>query len=137
MASRKKGVKWDSSKKEEDIRLVMARRLLKIGAQVESRVVKSISRDQPLATNKNTGERYGLDPAGPGKPPKVVTGRLRQSITHVLDHKKKLPRVRIGTNVEYAPYLEYGGHPFLRPGLSKSKKFILKTLGRDLKVRKR
>lgn len=47
----------------------------------------------------------------------VDTGRLRNSITHQLDGDKA---VYIGTNVEYAPYVEMGTsrqteHPFLRP----------------------
>lgn len=46
----------------------------------------------------------------------VDTGRLRNSITHEVDGKE----VYIGTNVEYAPPVEYGtvkqkAQPFLRP----------------------
>lgn len=46
----------------------------------------------------------------------VVTGRLRNSITHYVDEDA----VYIGTNVEYAAYEEEGTsrrppHPFLRP----------------------
>jgi len=40
----------------------------------------------------------------------VDTGRLRNSITHKLDAGKKA--VYIGTNVEYAPYIELGHHSF-------------------------
>lgn len=48
----------------------------------------------------------------------VDTGRLRNSITHQVDEGEKA--VYIGTNVEYAPYVELGTHaqkaqPFLRP----------------------
>lgn len=48
----------------------------------------------------------------------VQTGRLRNSITHVLDVPKK--EVYIGTNVEYAPYVELGtsrskAKPYLKP----------------------
>ena len=52
----------------------------------------------------------------------VDTGRLRNSITHVVDNGDK--SVAIGTNVEYAPYQELGtrshsaangGKGFLRP----------------------
>ena len=47
----------------------------------------------------------------------VDTGRLRNSITHQLDGKES---VYIGTNVEYAPYVELGtnkraAQKFLRP----------------------
>lgn len=46
------------------------------------------------------------------------TGRLRNSITHIVDEDGK--RAIIGTNVEYAPYVELGTRrqkprPFLKP----------------------
>lgn len=40
----------------------------------------------------------------------VDTGRLRNSITHVVDSGGKF--VAIGTNVEYAPYIELGHHSY-------------------------
>lgn len=57
----------------------------------------------------------------------VDTGRLRNSITYVLDVPKK--EVYIGTNVEYAKHVEFGTHkqraqPFLRPAaLAVAKKY--------------
>lgn len=51
----------------------------------------------------------------------VDTGRLRNSITHVTRASEKAEY--IGTNVEYAPYVELGtrkqaAQPFLRPAAS-------------------
>ena len=51
----------------------------------------------------------------------VDTGRLRNSITH--DVRSLEEAVYIGTNVEYAPYQEYGTYkmnaqPFLRPAVN-------------------
>lgn len=48
----------------------------------------------------------------------VDTGRLRNSITHIVDEDGKC--AVIGTNVEYAPYVELGtrhqkAQPFLKP----------------------
>lgn len=48
----------------------------------------------------------------------VDTGRLRNSITHIVDEDTS--HVIIGTNVEYAPYVELGTRrqkpqPFLKP----------------------
>lgn len=48
----------------------------------------------------------------------VDTGRLRNSITNAIDTEEKA--VYIGTNVEYAPYVELGTssrkpHPYLKP----------------------
>lgn len=51
----------------------------------------------------------------------VDTGRLRNSITHAVDEGEQV--VYIGTNVEYAPYVELGttrmgARPFLGPAAS-------------------
>lgn len=51
----------------------------------------------------------------------VDTGRLRNSITHVVRASEKA--VYIGTNVEYGPYVELGtrhmkAQPYLRPAAS-------------------
>lgn len=51
----------------------------------------------------------------------VDTGNLRNSITHEIDPSDNA--VYIGTNVEYAPYVELGtsrrkAQPFLRPAAS-------------------
>lgn len=54
----------------------------------------------------------------------VDTGRLRASITHSdVDRDGDAVKVRVGTNVEYAAYVELGtsraaAQPYLRPALS-------------------
>lgn len=63
-------------------------------------------------------EKIGLVAEGYAKKAcPVDTGNLRNSITHVVDGDDA---VYIGTNVEYAPYVELGtskmqAQPFLRP----------------------
>lgn len=52
----------------------------------------------------------------------VDTGRLRSSIVSVPGRDAVGPFVVIGTNVDYAPYVEYGtrhmgAQPFLRPAV--------------------
>lgn len=52
----------------------------------------------------------------------VDTGRLRASITHQLGQDGEGLLADIGTDVEYAPYVEFGtrfmaAQPFLRPAL--------------------
>lgn len=62
----------------------------------------------------------------------VDTGNLRSSITHQVDYQGK--KVYVGTNVEYAPYVEMGtskqtAQPYLRPAAqehSSTYKAILK-----------
>lgn len=71
------------------------------------------SNDQLAVAMEEIGllaERYAKEEAP------VDTGRLRNSISHDSDKDSAV----IGTNVEYAPYQEFGtvkqpGHPFLRP----------------------
>lgn len=57
---------------------------------------------------------------------KVDTGRLRASISHRLEIDREKITGVIGTNVFYAPYLEYGTermrYPFLRPALQMSER---------------
>ena len=65
-------------------------------------------------------------PSPPGHAPAAPTGRLRSSITHEIEGTTG----RVGTNVEYARYLELGTEkmsprPFLRPALHANEKKIL------------
>ena len=55
----------------------------------------------------------------------VDTGRLRSSIQHQMGEDAQGPYVVIGTNVEYAPYVEFGtlhqrARPYLRPALARA-----------------
>lgn len=64
----------------------------------------------------------------------VDTGRLRNSITHAVSGVT----VYIGTNVEYAPYVEMGtvntkAQPFLRPAVSGHSKQYKEIIENELK----
>lgn len=66
----------------------------------------------------------------------VDTGRLRNSVTHVIDVIDE--SVYIGTNVEYAPYVELGTSrskkkPFLKPAASNHTSEYRKILENHLK----
>jgi HK97 gp10 family phage protein len=57
----------------------------------------------------------------------VDTGNLRGSITHEIDTNEDGGKVWIGTNVEYAPYVEFGvmsknipAQPFLLPSVEEN-----------------
>jgi len=59
----------------------------------------------------------------------VDTGRLRSSITNRMEIEDKQLIGIVGTNVEYAPYQEFGtskmaAHPFLFPALESNKERI-------------
>jgi phage gpG-like protein len=71
--------------------------------------------------------------SAPGQPPAVDTGRLRNSITHAgPTWQGDSVEAEVGTNVEYAAVLEYGGttgkggrvrlapRPFMRPALERA-----------------
>lgn len=64
----------------------------------------------------------------------VDTGRLRNSITHTTDGDSAY----VGTNVEYAPYVELGtsrtrAQPYLRPAVENNVSTYKKILDRHLK----
>lgn len=65
-----------------------------------------------------------------------VGGNLRNSITHEVDEKKQV--VRVGTNVEYAIYVELGtikmeAQPYLNPALEMNRGNINKLMEHALK----
>ena len=105
--------KWNGPKVLKDIKTDIQKKLELIGQYVEGQAIKEIS-------------------AGPNQA--VDTGRLKNSLTHELGRSKSEDYVRIGTNVEYGPYVELGTwkmgpRPFLRTALNKSKAIIMKILG--------
>lgn len=66
----------------------------------------------------------------------VDTGRLRNSITNEVEMKEKA--VYIGTNVEYAPYVELGARgrkpkPYLRPAATEHTDVYQRILESELK----
>lgn len=69
--------------------------------------------------------------SAPGEPPAVDTGRLRSSITHEVKIQGNEVSGLVGTNVEYAKYLELGtnkmaARPFLRPAVFNNKGEIIR-----------
>ena len=122
-------------KEEMEARMEAAVRLLR------SDIVKSISRTQPTRRSKKTGRLYGLLPSLPGEPPKVVTTRLRNSIATDVSVRSNAIRGRVGTNVKYAKFLEFGTakknrkmarRPFFRPAFIRNRKKILDRLTKPL-----
>jgi len=73
-----------------------------------------------------------------GEFPRVQTGLLRGSITHMLNRDMMGASVAIGTNVAYAKDVEMGTskawpHPFLTPALNQVKPNIAKYIERAVK----
>ena len=63
------------------------------GVVVEGDAVEELSKPKPHKTE-------------PSPRPNVDTGRLRNSIVHAVNEQEK--SVKIGSVLEYAPYLEFG-----------------------------
>ncbi len=68
----------------------------------------------------------------------VLTGRLRSSITNEVKKEGKGYTGQVGTNVIYAPFVEFGtsrrsAKPYLFPAMKNSKADIIKFLERAIK----
>jgi HK97 gp10 family phage protein len=68
----------------------------------------------------------------------VDTGLLKKSITHRVIDRKGYPVGQVGTNVEYAPFQEFGTskmapQPFLMPALNQSRASIQEIIARRLR----
>jgi len=82
-------------------------------------IIKQAMNDAILVALEEIGlvaERYAKENLTKNK--SVDTGRLRNSVIHAIDNEEKA--VYIGTNVEYAPYVELGtsrqkAKPYLVP----------------------
>lgn len=82
-------------------------------AQVEAAMYQAIAKALTMIGQQAEGYAKLMCP--------VDTGRLRNSITNQIDLQENA--VYIGTNVEYAPYVEFGTsrrypHPYLKPAAS-------------------
>jgi len=67
----------------------------------------------------------------------IVTGHMKSSIHLETKITRDEARVFVGTNVEYAPHVEYGGKPFLRTAFEnkadEAEKKIIDTLDKLLR----
>ena len=111
-------IKVTSYRKEREAEIMkgLQKSLEKVGALVE--------RQAKINVSQTTGH------------PRVQTGRLRASITHELDNDS----VKIGTNVIYGKYLEFGTsrmppYPWLFPAVEMKRREIIEILkGKEFAV---
>ena len=102
-------VKFHSNSEEigELFEQACERALVRMGLQGESFAKKEISRPKPHADGTSR--------------PNVDTGNLKNSISNKVKMNEK--SVYIGTNIEYAPYVELGtsrakAYPFIKPAVT-------------------
>ena len=86
---------------------------------------------------KEKARTIGSFRSQPGEPPRVQTGRLRESITHRME--KVLPIGYVGTNEEYSKALEFGTskmapRPFMRPAIHKMMGYIRQMFSKDMQL---
>ena len=116
-------VKWDKKKADKLVRKRLGALMEGIGVLVESQAVSIISVDQAVRRT-TSGRQVAVTPATPGAPPRVLSARLRQSVTHETKVTKRRASTKIGTNVKYGIVHEKGDHPWLVPALHASRKHI-------------
>lgn len=93
-----------------------------IQKEAKKEVTRKALRVEANAKKSMRGGGKPHTPSKPGQPPRVDTGRLRASITHEVHEGFLTVTARVGTNVKYAIFLEFGtskmaARPFLRPAL--------------------
>ena len=108
-----------------DVKIIGAQAIMKLLQKKKGEIDKKLNKDLLTCTIKVEGD------AKKGTP--VLTGRLRSSITHEV---KDLTG-KVGTNVDYAPHVEYGTtkmrpQPYLYPALRGNMDFIKKKLGNSV-----
>lgn len=111
-----------------------------VGVLVSNRVKKNLSQ-------KGTGRLYqrgGVihQASAPGQPPAVDTGRLRSSYTWRTGEDFRGVYVEVGTNVVYAPWLEFGtrymqARPHLRPAIDELTNQIVALIVRGVVAEER
>lgn len=95
--------------------------LADVGVEVTNRVKANLSKPGTGRTYRRGSVLHRA--STPGSPPAVDTGRLRASYTWRLGRDARGDYVEVGTNVEYAPMLEFGTRymmprPHLRPAIN-------------------
>lgn len=106
------------------LELAMKRRLVIQANEVRNEIIDELSEPGTGRTYKRGSRTHTA--SSPGNAPAVDTGRLRQSIS-IDDSQLSSLKIRVGTNVEYGPPLEYGSRniaprPFIRPAFERWKR---------------
>lgn len=112
-------VKWFGQKWLDEIRKDQTKKMQKAVRLVRNEVVKSLGVKVGRNANGRVTER-----SKPGEPPRLETGELRRSIATEVDTDRGEVVGRVGTNKEYAKYLElpaYLNRPFLLPAVARTK----------------
>jgi phage gpG-like protein len=117
---------WASQKLADEIRRALGRGLEAAAIFLAQRTKELISVPAPRV--RIFGQRGNVEgvkyyraktKATPGAPPRKLSGVLHASITWEKKADSGEIVARVGTNVEYARRLEYEGHSYLHPALTR------------------
>lgn len=109
-------------------------RMIKAVNIARNETLKTLSGNRSGRTYKVPGTSRTYTASAPGEAPAQATGELRQSVKAAVDIEGSNIIGRVGTDLEYAPCLEYGtenmaARPWLRVSCEKATPDILKALG--------
>ena len=139
-------VNWNGKNIEKQIKREMHNRLEHCATMVQGHARDLINiegtgirtrrvRDKSGRLRKSKKLVYGANPSKPGEPPRKQTGRLYASVAW--DFKDYLVS-RVGTNVPYGKFLEFGtaimaARPWLHRALREKQRQINELLSRPIK----
>ena len=123
------------------------RYLMKARNEIERAITRGtirVQREAVRLVTRNSGPIItlpGAPASAPGQPPHIRTGTLARSIEQETFRRGSDLIGRVGTNLNYGKFLEYGTvkmapRPYLRPALASQRRTIvheLKVAGRRLK----
>ena len=122
--------KWYGRQVSDDVNDELRKALAKAALIVQKEAKRNLSK--PGKGKKHRGLNYRS--SKPGDSPAVQTGHLRRSVqVDTSKLKGKRPSVRVGTNLKYGAWLEYGTRwiamrPWFRPAVFKSQKKLAKLI---------
>jgi HK97 gp10 family phage protein len=126
-------ITWDGEKYLKNLEADLGNNLEKAAIFLKGKVKEALNRSEEY--QRFVGDHgiwyKGEDPSSPGSPPKKITGALQRSIAHEMGPDRK--EAFVGSNVEYALYLELGtskmaARPFLRSTLMKERDAIARII---------
>lgn len=80
---------------------------------------------------KRRAARFLYSPSAPGEAPRKRTGTLQKSVAAEVHQEGDAIVIRVGSNVPYARFLEYGtrkmaARPWLRPGIAEAQSLLVR-----------
>lgn len=117
----------------DEIRADLGRRLQRVGVYMVGAIRRNLNRAEPY--RRFVGQRgvyyRGLSPSLPGEYPKKITGQLQRAVSW--EYRHEIPAVRIGVNLPYAKFLEFGtrvmkARPFISQTFSAEKTTLERIL---------